>query len=304
MTTIAVAFAMAFTGAVSAKSPNSNAAKPKAKHVVLIGLDGWGAYSVPKAHDIPNIKYFMDNGCYTLTDRAVLPSASAINWASMFMGVPTEMHGYTQWNSQHPEIPSSVTNSRGIAPTIFSVVREQMPNAETGCLYEWDGVKHVVDTLTINYVAQACNYEKDPMELSRMASDYIKAKKPQFVAVCFGQVDETGHAVGHDTPEYYATLASVDRQIGTIVEAIKVAGMWDDTIVILTSDHGGINKGHGGKTMLEMQIPFIVWGKGVKKGGRIVETMMQYDCAATIAEVLGLKCPPSWRGVAPRSAFK
>ena len=28
---------------------NVNAAKQKAKHVILIGMDGWGAYSVPKA---------------------------------------------------------------------------------------------------------------------------------------------------------------------------------------------------------------------------------------------------------------
>ena len=31
--------------------------KDKAKHVVLIGLDGWGAYSLPKA-DLPNVKGF------------------------------------------------------------------------------------------------------------------------------------------------------------------------------------------------------------------------------------------------------
>lgn len=40
-------------------------AKGKAKHVVLIGLDGWGAYSVPKA-DIPTIKQLMADGAYTL----------------------------------------------------------------------------------------------------------------------------------------------------------------------------------------------------------------------------------------------
>ena len=33
-------------------------AKGKAKHVVFIGLDGWGSYSVPKA-DIPHIKQLM-----------------------------------------------------------------------------------------------------------------------------------------------------------------------------------------------------------------------------------------------------
>ena len=43
---------------------NVNAAKQKAKHVILIGMDGWGAYSVPKA-DIPAIKSLMTNGCYT-----------------------------------------------------------------------------------------------------------------------------------------------------------------------------------------------------------------------------------------------
>ena len=65
--------------------PNSFAAKWKAEHVVLIGLDGWGAYSVEKA-DIPNTKSLMENGSYTLKKRSTLPSSSAINWASMCRG--------------------------------------------------------------------------------------------------------------------------------------------------------------------------------------------------------------------------
>ena len=35
----------------------------KAKHVVLIGLDGWGAYSVEKA-EMPNVKRLMAEGSY------------------------------------------------------------------------------------------------------------------------------------------------------------------------------------------------------------------------------------------------
>lgn len=301
LTIVAIAMAMMFAGTASAKSPKQKTAKAKAQHVVLIGIDGWGAYSVPKAHDIPNIKYFMDNGCYTLTDRSVLPSASAINWASMFMGLPTEMHGYTQWNSKRPEIPSAVTNAHDMPTTIFSVVREQMPTAETGCLFEWDGIKHLVDTLAISHIEQAD--EKKANDLVDKAAAYIKARKPQFVAVCFDQVDHTGHGDGHDTPAYYNTLASVDRQIGIVMQAVKDAGLWDNTIFVLTADHGGINKGHGGKTLQEMQIPFIICGKGVKKGGRIGESMMQYDCAATIAEALGLQRPQTWRGVPAFSAF-
>lgn len=42
----------------------------KAEHVFVIGLDGWGAYSVEKA-DMPNVKALMDAGCYTLKKRSV-----------------------------------------------------------------------------------------------------------------------------------------------------------------------------------------------------------------------------------------
>ena len=44
----------------------------KADHVFLIGLDGWGAYSVEKA-EMPNVKTLMDAGCYTLKKRSGPP---------------------------------------------------------------------------------------------------------------------------------------------------------------------------------------------------------------------------------------
>jgi hypothetical protein len=116
----------------------------KAKHVILIGLDGWGSYSVEKA-DMPVVKKLMAEGAYTLKKRAVLPSSSAVNWASMFMGACPELHGYTEWGSRTPEIPSREVNRHGIFPTIFSLLREADPKAEIGCLYEWDGIKYLPD---------------------------------------------------------------------------------------------------------------------------------------------------------------
>ena len=224
---------------------NVNAAKQKAKHVILIGMDGWGAYSVSKA-DIPAIKSLMTNGCYTLHSRSVLPSSSAINWASMFMGVGTELHGYTTWGSKTPEIPSREVNERGIAPTIFSVLREQRPKAEIGCLYEWPGIKYLVDTLAMSYQYQTPGYAKAPTALCEAAEKYI----------------------------------------------------------IMTADHGGIKTGHGGKTLREMEIPFIISGKNVRKGMEIKESMMQYDTAAMIAYILGLKQPQSWIGRPVKTVFK
>jgi len=275
----------------------------KAGHVLLIGIDGWGAYSVPKAHDIPNLQKLMADGCYTLKKRCVLKSESAINWASMFNGAPTEMHGYTNWNSRVPEIPSAAVGNHNIYPTIYSIIREQMPTAETGCIAEWDGIKYLVDSLSINYVDVASNYEKDDTQLTRMAEKYIKEKRPTFLSVCYDQIDHVGHAIGHDTPAYYDVLASLDKQIGRLIQALKDAGIYDNTIIMVTADHGGIGRSHGGQTLMEMEIPFIICGKNVKKGMKITDTMIQYDTAATIAEVFGLKRPQCWRGVPMYSVF-
>ena len=96
-------------------------------------------------------------------------------------------------------------------------------------------------------------------------------QKTNFPCCLLDQLDHTGHHDGHDTPAYYQKLEELDTYVGRIVEAIKKAGIYDDTIIILTADHGGIKKGHGGKTLQEMEIPFIIAGKNVKQYGEFKE---------------------------------
>lgn len=281
----------------------SFAAKPKAKHVVLIGLDGWGAYSVEKA-EMPNVKKLMAEGAYTLKKRSVLPSSSAVNWASMFMGAGPELHGYTEWGSRTPELPSRVIAKHNIFPSIFQIYRDAHPQAEIGVLYEWEGIKYLVDTLSVNHFAQAPDYNKHPGALCEMAREYISGKKPSLVAICFDNPDHVGHVSGHDTPDYYKKLEELDGYIGEIVKAVADAGILDETIFIVTADHGGIDKGHGGKTMQEMETPFIISGKGVKKGYAFTESMMQFDIASTIAYIFSLEQPQVWIGRPMKQVFK
>ena len=116
--------------------------------------------------------------------------------------------------------------------------------------------------------------------------------------------DGVGHGDGHDTPAYYTKLKELDGYIGEIVKAVADAGMLDETIFIVTADHGGINKGHGGKTMQEMETPFIISGKNVKKGYEFTESMMQFDVASTIAYIFNLKQPQVWIGRPMKQVFK
>lgn len=98
--TLLATFALLFSFTFSCHAKG----KDKAKHVVFIGLDGWGAYSLPKA-DMPNVKKLMEDGAYTLKKRSALPSSSAINWASMFMGAGSRTSRISpEWGSKTPEL--------------------------------------------------------------------------------------------------------------------------------------------------------------------------------------------------------
>ena len=127
------------------------------------------------------------------------------------MGAGPELHGYTQWGSKTPELPSRVLNQHGIFPTIFQLLRDARPEAEIGCLYEWDGIKYLVDTLALSHYAQAPDYNKHPEALCGMAEKYIKEKQPTLLAICFDNPDHVGHQAGHNTPEYYAKLKRTRR---------------------------------------------------------------------------------------------
>lgn len=293
---------LAFIALVCVASAAS-AAKWKAQHVVLIGIDAWGSYSIEKA-EIPTIKKLMENGAYTLKKRSVLPSSSAPNWASMYMGAGPELHGYTEWGSQTPDLPSRVVDKDKIFPTIFGLLRQAAPQAEIGCICEWDGIRYLVDTLALNYDKHVAEATEDAQATVRYAVNYIRDKKPTFVNIVFDALDHTGHADGHDTPAYYAKLKELDGYIGQIVEAVKEADILDETIFIVTADHGGIKKGHGGKTMEEMETPFVISGKNIKKGYVVPESMMQFDIASTLAYLFNLKQPQVCIGRPIVSVFK
>ena len=280
---------------------NGNNKNRKAEHVIFIGLDGWGSYSVDKA-DIPNIRQLMAEGSYTLQKRTVLPSSSAVNWASMWMGAGPELHGYTTWGSQKPDLPSRVLNHKGMFPNIFTILRDADPEAEIGMMSEWEGIKYIVDTLSINQYTKAST-ENGNIHLRDIGVKYILDKKPTFAGIIFDSPDDVGHGAGHDTPEYYEKVKELDGYVGDFITAVKEAGIYDNTIFIVTSDHGGIDKGHGGIDMMEMETPFIIAGKGIKKGGEFDESMMQYDVAPTIAEIFGLECPQVWVGRSMSQVF-
>ena len=267
--------------------------KQLVKHVILIGSDGFGAYAFEKAK-IPNLRKMMTNGSYTLKARAVLPSSSAVNWASMLMGSGPEIHGFTEWDSREPELPSAKLGKSGIYPTIFSLVDTQLPNAKKGASYTWGGIRNLFERKLVDLDYNGSTDEKTVEH----ALEFIAEEKPVFTFIHLDEPDHTGHKQGFDSDEYYEAVEHMDSLVGVILSHIEANNMMDDTIIIFTADHGGNRKSHGGKTLKEVEIPWIAYGNGILKQGKMESTIVTYDTGATIAYLLGLQMPESWRGKA------
>ncbi|TDD95036.1 alkaline phosphatase family protein [Flavobacterium cellulosilyticum] len=281
---------------VSAKAQNT----PQIKHVVVIGFDGLSPNGLDNANT-PNFDKLISEGASTMHARSVLPTSSSTNWASMIMGAGPEQHGITSnsWEKNNFVLPPVVQSEDFLFPTIFNLVHTKIKNAEIGAIYHWDGFGRLFEKSAVDYDISP----KTEDDTALLASAYLKSKQPTFTFIHFDHVDHAGHEYGHGTPEYYKSVEKADVLLGQVMEAIALSGMGNETLVIVSSDHGGIGKGHGGASLQEIEIPFILWGKSIKKNFKIIDPVYQYDNAATVAFALGLKLPMACIGKPVKNAF-
>lgn len=278
-------------GDAIAQTPADTA--PRARHVIVIGVDGLSPDGVRTA-ETPNMREMMAKGAWSLNARSVLPTSSSANWASMLGGAGPAQHGVinNDWRVGEFSFPTSVAGSGNFFPSIFQILADQHPDWEVGSVYHWEGFGNLYDRRFVDYDAHG----ETEAETARLAADYIRARRPNFLFVHLDDVDHVGHAQGHGTAQYYAAVARADAHIGLIRQAVVDAGIMDQTVILVTSDHGGVGKGHGGATLAELEIPWIAYGKGVKPGFRLELPINTFDTPATAAWLLGAEIPYAWLG--------
>lgn len=93
--------------------------------------------------------------------------------------------------------------------------------------------------------------------------------------------------------DYFAMVTGVDDQIGRVLKTLKAEGLEDNTVVILTSDHGEMMGSHGlmSKNVWyeeAINVPFIIrWPKGIKAGQKTDLLLSSPDLMPTILNLLG-----------------
>ena len=262
------------------------------KHVIVIGVDGAGNFF--NKTETPNIDKIFENGAVSYKVLTENPSISAQCWGALLHGVTNNIHGLTNAIVAEKEYPKDSKY-----PSFFKVVRENDKSAKLASFTNWNPInvgiiENDIDVHKYGGVADKA--------ICEAVCSFVDIAAPKLVFVQFDEVDGAGHSSGYNTPAHFAKITEIDGYIGKIYEAYEKKGIIDDTLFIVTADHGGNGTSHGGYTDGEKYIMFAAAGKTVEKG--VIGDMVIRDTASVVLHAFGYEQPEAWTSRVPSGLFK
>lgn len=247
------------------------------KYAAVIGIDGMGKFN--SQTDTPNLDRIFSHGAVAWSAISQNPTISAQNWGAMLLGATPLVHKLTNGSISNEEYTNDAL------PSLFRRIRESDSDCYLASVCNWNPINHgiVENGLGVEKLTAPNDKLLTPMILECVS------KKPKFLFVQLDDVDGAGHSGGYGTEQHYEEIKRADGYVGEIYEAYEKAGIIDDTLFIVVSDHGGVRNGHGGYTDTEKYVFMGIAGKDV------LENYISYaetrDIAAIVLYGLGLEIP-------------
>lgn len=278
------------------------------RRVVIISLDGCRPDFLRDDY-VPNLRSLWNNGSYSWEAQTVNPSITLVSHASMLTGLLPSKHGLTANDYKPDREPIAVT-------TLFDLAhKEQLQTAFIGSKRK---LRHLIKPDSVNASAfprseleelgiDPKNPYADPhptFDTIKAARDCLRRANPNLCFIHFAQPDLAGHSYGWDSEEIRYAVRQLDQQIGALLAVLKSAGNFENTMIIVTADHGGHERTHGTDDPRDMTIPWVAWGTSIKKNYRIESPIRTMDTAATAAFYLKLKIPKDWDGEVVTEIFR
>ena len=260
-------------------------------YVVVIGVDGAGAYF--RNADTPNIDAIFADGAITYNMLTSNPTISAQCWGSLLHGVEPTLHGLN-----NTVVASNAYPSDSKFPSYFRVIRENDENAVLASFTNWNPINVGIIENDIGV------YKVGGISDSALTGEilsYLENNNPTSMFVQFDGADGAGHSYGYGSQSQLDVISEIDAYIGQIYAAYEAKGILRDTLFIVTADHGGNGKNHGGLTDTEKYVMFAASGKTVQNG--TIGDMEIRDTAAIVLHALGYENPENWTSRVPSGLF-
>jgi arylsulfatase A-like enzyme len=183
------------------------------------------------------------------------------------------------------------------------------------------GIERHPQTLTINLGLEFIDKNKDsdhwflqieefdphepffaPEEYRELYPDGYKG--PHFDWPNYTRTTETGEQIEHVRNEYKALLSMCDHTLGLLLDKMDAENMWEDTLLIVNTDHGFLLSEHDwwGKCVMpwyneNAHIPLFVWDPRCRKAGERRSSLVQgIDLAPTLLDYFHIDIPKDMIG--------
>ncbi|CAL1520134.1 ectonucleotide pyrophosphatase/phosphodiesterase [Chitinophaga sp. MM2321] len=264
----------------------------QAAHVVLITIDGFRPdFYMDPSWGMVNLRMMKEKGTYADGVNSVFPSVTYPNHTSLITGVTPAQHGiyynapfepngatgYWYFNYASVQSPTLYDAVRKAGKTSANVIwpvtvdapidynipdvwpvgkdkdRRKATAASANPASLWQEIQ---ENATGKLGPADFAMEKEEMimdeNVARMSAYLITTYKPTFTTLHLACTDHFEHEEGRDGFLVRKAVAGADRALGTIIEALKRAGIYENTAIIVTGDHGfvDINKAFSPNVLL------------------------------------------------------
>ena len=236
------------------------------QHVVLITIDGFRPdFYLDSAWHAYNIRGLMKEGGYTLGQNSVFPSMTYPSHTTIVTGVQPSVHGI-YYNSMFEPAGSTgkiYWNDSSIkVPTLWKAVQDKgmkatalfwPVSADAPVSYNIPDIGSMGETIREQYSrpaeflstvkkevfngAEKIEYGRD-VNVAKIAAYVIKKDQPNLMTIHFFSVDHAEHMQGREGDLVQEAIAGADSGVGIVIDALKQQGIWNNTVLIVTGDHG------------------------------------------------------------------
>lgn len=258
------------------------------KRVILFGIDGlhWEA---PRRLKMPTLHHLIEQGTYIEQSYVIIPHHPTVG-------------EYSKFNSCSFPNPVLHEGTLFLSPENMMVQELFSPQQQTAFVVNTTAYKSVgrgFSTLVMDDTFSDA-------EVVDCAINILKSQAPVLMRVHLQRAGQRGYDISQSTPDkpyyrnifapnspYAEAIENADAQLGRFVDFLKESGMWDETVLIVTSDHGQSHIGwHPLFDEESWKTPLLFVGNGIAEG-RQLDYFEHTDLAPTIAGLLGKKWPVS-----------
>ena len=184
------------------------------------------------------------------------------------------------------------------------MVRAYLLHQPASALHRAGALQHLYDPADGPAFRRAGSWQAEAESHPYLAYDLDRQKRTKFRPGTEGKVRDWGDDnFRRIRAIYYGMISEVDAQLGRIWQAVKAADAWDDTIIVLTSDHAEMMGDHfmlgkGGFFDGSFHIPLIIRDpRHGKAAGISVDRFTEaVDIFPTLLDLLGAEPPPHLDG--------